>query len=97
VTYRPVPVPPGAVPAPAIEAWLEPDAIGVVQDTVIGMASSAPAATLAAVGALIVAATWAYILATSAQAIFGEVVSLAGLLAVRVWNRTLGRAVPAMS
>ena len=34
-----------------------------------------------AVGALIAAATWAYILATSAQAIFGEVVSLAGLLA----------------
>ena len=34
-----------------------------------------------AVAALIVAATWAYILATSAQAIFGEVVSLAGLLA----------------
>ena len=34
-----------------------------------------------AVGALIVAATWAYILATSVQAVFGEVVSLAGLLA----------------
>jgi len=34
-----------------------------------------PAAASAAVGALIVAATWAYILATSAQAIFGEVVA----------------------
>src|SRR5215470_13237740 len=33
----------GAIPRPA--ARLEPDAIGVAQDTVIGMASSAPAAT----------------------------------------------------
>jgi len=40
-----------------------------------------PAAASVTVGALIIAATWAYILATSAQAIFGEVVSLAGLLA----------------
>jgi amino acid transporter len=47
LTYRPAPVP-GAVPAPAIEARLEPDAIGVAQDTVIGMASSAPAGTMAA-------------------------------------------------
>jgi hypothetical protein len=41
-----------------------------------------------AVGALIVAATWAYILATSAQAIFGEVVSLAGLLAAAFYILT---------
>jgi amino acid transporter len=34
----------GTAPAPA--ARLEPDAIGVAQDTVIGMASSAPAATV---------------------------------------------------
>ncbi|HXP22366.1 MAG TPA: APC family permease [Streptosporangiaceae bacterium] len=34
----------GIAPAPA--ARLQPDAIGVVQDTVIGMASSAPAATV---------------------------------------------------
>jgi amino acid transporter len=46
VTYRPAAVPPGATPA--IEARLEPDAIGVAQDTVIGMASSAPAGTMAA-------------------------------------------------
>src|ERR1017187_8810690 len=32
--------------APAPRARLEPDAIGVAQDTVIGMASSAPAATV---------------------------------------------------
>ena len=48
MTYRPAPVPPGAASAPAIEARLEPDAIGVAQDTVIGMASSAPAGTMAA-------------------------------------------------
>jgi len=48
LTYRPAPVPPGAVPAPVIEAGLEPDAIGVAEDTVIGMASSAPAGTMAA-------------------------------------------------
>ena len=35
---------PGTAPSPA--ARLEPDAIGVAQDTVIGMASSAPAATV---------------------------------------------------
>ncbi len=36
---------PGTVPAPS--ARLEPDAIGVAQDTVIGMATSAPAAVVA--------------------------------------------------
>src|SRR5215472_10192624 len=36
---------PGSVPAPP--ARLEPDAIGVAQDTVIGMATSAPAAVVA--------------------------------------------------
>ena len=44
-----------AVPAPA--GGLEPDAIGVVQDTVIGMASSAPAATIGLSLAALVAAT----------------------------------------
>jgi amino acid transporter len=38
----------GPTQAPAIPARLEPDAIGVAQDTIIGLASSAPAATLAA-------------------------------------------------
>src|SRR5713226_5413946 len=46
--------PAGTAPAPA--ARLEPDAIGVAQDTVIGMASSAPAVstglTLAALAAV---------------------------------------------
>ena len=57
MTYRPAPVPPGAAPAPAIEARLEPDAIGVAQDTVIGMASSAPAGTMAATLAALAAAS----------------------------------------
>jgi hypothetical protein len=48
MTYRPAPVPPGVASAPAIEARLEPDAISVARDTVIGMASSAPAGTMAA-------------------------------------------------
>jgi amino acid transporter len=46
-----------AVQAPQIPAQLEPDAINVAQDTVIGMASSAPAATLAISLAALVAAT----------------------------------------
>ena len=59
MTYRPAPVSPGAVPAPAIGARLEPDAIGVAQDAVIGMASSAPAGTMAAtVAALAVASAY---------------------------------------
>jgi amino acid transporter len=59
VTYRPAPVPPGAVPASGIAPRLEPDAIGVAQDTVIGMASSAPAGTMAAtVAALAVASAY---------------------------------------
>jgi amino acid transporter len=59
VTYRPAPVSPGAVPVPAIASRLEPDAIGVIQDTVIGMASSAPAGTMAAtVAALAVASAY---------------------------------------
>ena len=45
----------GASTAPA--ARLEPDAIGVAQDTVIGMASSAPAATIGLSIALLVTAT----------------------------------------
>src|SRR6202161_3639717 len=45
--------------APVLVARLKPDAIGVTQDTVIGMASSAPAATIGlSLGAL--AATTAY-------------------------------------
>jgi amino acid transporter len=45
----------GNMPAPVTR--LEPDAIGVAQDTVIGMASSAPAATIGLVLAGLVAAT----------------------------------------
>ena len=47
MTYRPAPVPPGAVPVPAIAARLEPDAIGVTQDVVIGTANAAPAVAVA--------------------------------------------------
>ena len=45
----------GIVPAPP--ARLEPDAIGVAQDTVIGMASSAPAASVGLTLAALAAAT----------------------------------------
>src|SRR5215510_11665355 len=45
----------GTAPPPA--ARLEPDAIGVAQDTVIGMASSAPAATSGLTLAALAAAT----------------------------------------
>jgi amino acid transporter len=45
MTDRPVIAVPGTTPAPP--ARLEPDAIGVAQDTVIGLSSSAPAATMA--------------------------------------------------
>jgi amino acid transporter len=52
-----------AIPRPAqvsaIPARLEPDAIGVAQDTIIGLASSAPAATIAVTLAAL-AATAAY-------------------------------------
>src|SRR5450631_4787769 len=43
--------------APAPRARLEPNAIGVAQDTVIGMASSAPAATIGLSLAALAAAT----------------------------------------
>jgi hypothetical protein len=46
MTHRPAPASPGPATVPAIPARLEPDAIGVTQDTVIGLASSAPAATV---------------------------------------------------
>ena len=45
MTDRPVTAVPGTTPAPP--ARLEPNAIGVAQDTVIGLSSSAPAATMA--------------------------------------------------
>jgi amino acid transporter len=47
-----------------------------------------PAVASVAVGGLIIAATWAYIMATSAKAIFGEVVALAGLLAATFYILT---------
>ncbi len=55
MTYRPAPVPPDA--PVAIAARPEPDAIGVAQDTVIGMASSAPAGTMAATVAALASAS----------------------------------------
>ena len=47
----------GAAPVPA--ARLEPDAIGVAQDTVIGMASSAPGASVRLTLAALAAAAYA--------------------------------------
>lgn len=47
--------PPGALPGPPPR--LEPDALGLAQDTVIGMASSAPAGTMAATLASLTVAT----------------------------------------
>lgn len=58
MTERPVTAVPGIGRGAArIEGKLEPDAIGVTQDTVIGMASSAPAGTIAATLAALAAAT----------------------------------------
>jgi amino acid transporter len=55
VTDRSAPPVAGDVPEP--EARLEPDAIGVAQDTVIGMASSAPAVSVGLTLAALAAAT----------------------------------------
>jgi amino acid transporter len=55
MTHRSTAARPGTAPSPA--ARLEPDAIGVAQDTVIGMASSAPAATIGLSLAALAAAT----------------------------------------
>ena len=55
MTHRSTAAKPGTAPSPA--ARLEPDAIGVAQDTVIGMASSAPAATIGLSLAALAAAT----------------------------------------
>ena len=55
MTHRFTAAKPGTAPSPA--ARLEPDAIGVAQDTVIGMASSAPAATIGLSLAALAAAT----------------------------------------
>jgi amino acid transporter len=55
MTERPAAAVAGAVPTPA--ARLEPNAIGVAQDTVIGMASSAPAASVGLTLAALAAAT----------------------------------------
>jgi len=51
------PAAPAAAIATAVPARLEPDAIGVGQDTVIGMANAAPAASVGLVIAGIVTAT----------------------------------------
>ena len=59
MVHRPVPTGPRSARVPAIPARLEADAIGVAQDTVIGLASSAPAATVGLTLAAL-AATAAY-------------------------------------
>src|SRR5271155_4874541 len=55
MTEQTAPAATGAAPAPL--ARLEPNAIGAAQDTVIGMASSAPAATVGLSLAALAAAT----------------------------------------
>ena len=57
MTDRPVTAVPGVGPPAGIQSKLEPNAIGVTQDTVIGMASSAPAGTIAATLAALALAT----------------------------------------
>ncbi len=59
MTDQPLTTIPRPAQVPAIPARLEPDAIGVAQDTIIGLASSAPAATMAVTLAAL-AATAAY-------------------------------------
>jgi amino acid transporter len=59
MTDQPLTAIPRPTQVPAIPARLEPDAIGVAQDTIIGLASSAPAATMAVTLAAM-AATAAY-------------------------------------
>jgi amino acid transporter len=56
-TDRPATAVPGAGLPTTIPAQLEPDAIGVAQDTVIGMASSAPAVTVGITLATLAAAS----------------------------------------
>ncbi len=56
MTDQPLTAIPRPTQVPAIPARLEPDAIGVAQDTIIGLASSAPAATMAVTMAAMAAA-----------------------------------------
>jgi amino acid transporter len=56
MTDQPLTTIPRPAQVPAIPARLEPDAIGVAQDTIIGLASSAPAATMAVTLTLLAAA-----------------------------------------
>jgi amino acid transporter len=57
MTDQPVKAVPGPAQVPAATAGLKPEAIGLVQDTVIGMATSAPAGTVAATLAALAAAS----------------------------------------
>ena len=45
MTYRPVKAFPGPAQVPATAGGLKPEAIGLGQDTIIGMATSAPASS----------------------------------------------------
>jgi amino acid transporter len=57
MTDRPVKAFPGPAQAPTSASGLKPEAIGVAQDTIIGMATSAPAGTVAATLAALAAAS----------------------------------------
>jgi amino acid transporter len=57
MTDRPVKAFPGPAQVPATAGGLKPEAIGLAQDTIIGMATSAPAGTVAATLAALAAAS----------------------------------------
>src|SRR5271166_6287357 len=81
MTDQPLTAIPRPSQVPAIPARLEPDAIGVAQDTIIGLASSAPAATMAV--------TLAGMAATAAYG-GGPVIILCGIPMLILANPYLG-------
>ena len=85
--YRPVRIAPGDVPIPA---KLEPDAIGVAQDTVIGLANVGPALSVGLIlAALAAAAAYAGVIAI---ALCGAVMLVIanGYRRLNLWNATCG-------
>jgi amino acid transporter len=87
LTYRPAPIVPGGGPIPA---KLEPDAIGVAQDTVIGLANVGPALSVGLILApLAAAAAYAGLLAIAACGAVMLVIANA-YRRLNLWNANCG-------
>jgi amino acid transporter len=90
MTHRPVTGVSGSAQIPAIPTRLEPDAIGVAQDTIIGVSNSAPAATIALVLAGLAGAAAYGVLPSMVLCAVAMLVIANSFRRLNLWNANCG-------